>query len=75
VDGIILFVDDVNRRLYISYEKQVDVLDVDSDAAVGKISNTLGVHGIAVARELNRGFTSNGRSSSVTMPAEVTLPT
>src|SRR5580704_3485856 len=70
-----LTVDDANRRLYISHEKQVDVLDVDSDAAVGKISNTLGVHGLAVARELNRGFTSNGRSSSVTMPAEVTLPT
>jgi DNA-binding beta-propeller fold protein YncE len=62
-----LTVDDANRRLYISHETQVDVLDADSGAAVGKISNTLGVHGIAVAPKLNRGFTSNGKSSSVTI--------
>ena len=39
----------------------------DWAAAVGKISNTLGVHGIAIAPELGRGFTSNGKMSSVTI--------
>jgi hypothetical protein len=33
------------------------VIDLDTDKVVGYISNTLGVHGIAVAPELNRGFT------------------
>lgn len=62
-----LTVDDTNRRLYVSHETQVEVLDADSGSAVGKISNTLGVHGIAIAPELGRGFTSNGKMSSVTI--------
>jgi len=43
------------------------VLDVDSGTIVGKIPNTLGVHGIAVAPELGRGFVTNGQSSTVTV--------
>ncbi|MGB0030330.1 MAG: YncE family protein, partial [Candidatus Sulfotelmatobacter sp.] len=40
---------------------------VDSGAIVGSISKTLGVHGIAIAPELGRGFVSNGQSSTVTI--------
>ena len=43
------------------------MLDVDSGAIVGKIPNTLGVHGIAIAPEQGRGFVSDGQSSSVTV--------
>jgi DNA-binding beta-propeller fold protein YncE len=43
------------------------VLDVDHGKVVGEIPDTLGVHGIALAPELGRGFTSNGRSASVTI--------
>jgi YVTN family beta-propeller protein len=60
-----LIVDDAARRLYVSHGTQVEVLDVDSGAIVGKISNTLGVHGIAIAPEQGRGFVSNGQSSTV----------
>ena len=42
------------------------VLDVDSGKTVGEIPGTEGVHGIALAPDLHRGFTSNGRSSTVT---------
>jgi DNA-binding beta-propeller fold protein YncE len=70
-----LTVDDINRRLYISHETQVDVLDADSGTTVGKILNTPGVHGIAIAQELNRGFTTNGKSSSVTIFDLKTLAT
>jgi len=70
-----LAVDEANRRLYVSHETEVDVLDVDSGAAVGKITNTLGVHGIAIAPESNRGFTSNGKASSVTIFDSKTLAT
>jgi YVTN family beta-propeller protein len=62
-----LAVDDGARRLYVSHGTQVEVLDVDSGAIVGKIENTPGVHGIAIAAELGRGFVSNGQSSTVTI--------
>jgi DNA-binding beta-propeller fold protein YncE len=62
-----LMPDTVNRRLYLSRSSHVMVLDLDSGTVVGDIPNTPGVHGIAVAPELNRGFTSNGRDSSVTI--------
>ena len=62
-----LAVDESARRLYVSHGTQVEVLDVDSGAIVGKIENTPGVHGIAIAPELGRGFVSNGQSSTVTI--------
>ncbi len=62
-----LIVDEAARRLYVSHATQVEVLDVDSGSIVGSIPNTQGVHGIAVAPELGRGFASNGKASTVTM--------
>ncbi|MFZ0417549.1 MAG: YncE family protein [Candidatus Sulfotelmatobacter sp.] len=62
-----LTVDDGARRLYVSHGTQVEVLDVDSGAIVGKIENTPGVHGIAIAPEVGRGFVSDGQSSAVTI--------
>jgi YVTN family beta-propeller protein len=62
-----LIVDESARRLYVSHGTQVEVLDVDSGAIVGSIPKTLGVHGIAIAAELGRGFVSNGQSSTVTI--------
>ena len=62
-----LSVDEGARRLYVSHGTQVEVVDVDSGAVVGNIPNTPGVHGIAVAAELGRGFVSNGKASTVTI--------
>jgi YVTN family beta-propeller protein len=45
----------------------VEVIDVDSLSIVGNIPNTPGVHGIAIAPDLGRGFVSNGQSSTVTI--------
>ncbi len=59
--------DSPTRRLFISRQTKVIVLDVDSEKVVGEIPNTEGVHGIALAHEFNRGFTSNGRASTVTI--------
>jgi YVTN family beta-propeller protein len=59
--------DSPTRRLFISRGTKVVVLDVDSGKAVGEIPNTDGVHGIALAQDLNRGFTSNGRAGTVTI--------
>ena len=70
-----LTVDDAARRLYVSHGTQVEVLDLDSGAIVGKIENTLGVHGIAIAADLGRGFVSDGQSSTVTIFDLKTLKT
>jgi len=62
-----LTIDEDARRLYVSHGSQVEVLDVDSGAIVGKIENTQGVHGIAIAPDIGRGFVSDGQSSTVTI--------
>src|ERR1044071_7168271 len=62
-----LTVDTVAHRLYVSRSSHVAVIDLDHDAVIGDIPNTNGVHGIAFVRELNRGFTSNGRDTTVTI--------
>ena len=55
------------RRLYVSNSTRVVVVDVESGSVVGEIPDTQGVHGISLAPELNRGFTSNGRSNNATI--------
>jgi len=62
-----LTVDSQARRFYISRGTHMQVLDADSGKLIGDIPNTSGVHGIALAPKLGRGFTSNGRDNSVTI--------
>src|SRR6266404_394466 len=62
-----LAVDGAGRRLYVSRSTRVMVFDVDTGKSVGEIPDTPGVHGIAIADDLGRGFTSNGRDGSVTI--------
>src|SRR5271157_2238612 len=59
--------DPATHLLFISRATQVIVVDPDSGKVMGDIPDTQGVHGIAFADEFNRGFTSNGRSASVTI--------
>jgi DNA-binding beta-propeller fold protein YncE len=59
--------DNTNRRLYASHTGNVEVVDPDAGKVVGQITQLHGVHGIAVAPELNKGFISNGQSNSVTV--------
>jgi outer membrane protein assembly factor BamB len=60
-------IDSAARRVYVSHGSHVVVLDADSDAVVGDIPDTQGVHGIAIASDAGRGFTSNGRANTVTI--------
>ena len=62
-----LAVDSDARRVYVSRASHVVVLDADSGSVVGDIPDTQGVHGIAIATDLGRGFTSNGRANAVTI--------
>ena len=70
-----VYVDSEARRIYVSHATQVVVLDADSFEVVGNIPDTQGVHGIAIASDLGRGFTSNGRSNDVTIFDVKTLKT
>lgn len=70
-----LTLDSAARRLYVSRGTRVLVLDVDSGTTVGEIPGTQGVHGVALAPDVHRGFTSNGRSSTVTIFDTGTLAT
>ena len=62
-----LIFDSATRRLFISRGTKVIVVDVDAEKVVGEVADTPGVHGIALAPELNKGFTSNGRANNVTV--------
>jgi len=57
-------VDPDARRLYVSHGTHVVVLDADTQAVVGDIPDTQGVHGIAIAAEAGHGFVSNTRHHS-----------
>ena len=59
--------DSANRRLYVSHGTSVEVVDPDAGKVVGTISELHGVHGIAIATDLNKGFITNGQSNSVTI--------
>jgi YVTN family beta-propeller protein len=60
-------VDPGARRLYVSRGNRVVVLDLDRESVVGELTDTPGIHGIAVVPDLGKGFTSNGSDSSVTV--------
>ena len=67
--------DPQNRHLFVSHGTHVIVINPDTDKVIGDIPNTPGVHGIAVAPELNRGFISDGRADQVTVFNLKTLKT
>jgi DNA-binding beta-propeller fold protein YncE len=62
-----LNIDANSRHLFISRGTHVIVLEADTGKQVGDILDTPGVHGIALAPSLGRGFTSNGREGTVTI--------
>jgi YVTN family beta-propeller protein len=70
-----LTVDSAARRLYVSHGTHVVVVDLDTNKVVGDIPDTPGVHGIAIAPELNKGFISNGRGNNVSVFDLKTLKT
>ena len=70
-----LTVDSAGRRLYVSHASVVVVVDLDKNTVVGEIADTPGVHGIAIAPDLQRGFTTNGRENKSSVVDLATLQT
>lgn len=59
-----LNVDSAARRVYISHGSHVVVMNADTYAIEGDVPDTQGVHGIALAPDLGRGFVSAGRANT-----------
>ncbi len=70
-----LTVDSDAQRLYLSRSTKVVVVDLKTGQVAGEIPDTPGVHGIALAPKLGKGFISNGRDNSVTIFELKTLKT
>lgn len=62
-----LYVDSTDHRAYVSHGMQTEVVDTQTDKVIGTVADTAGVHGIAVARDLGLGYTSNGKTNNVTV--------
>src|ERR1700726_3486734 len=61
------YLDSNNHRLYVSHGTQTEVIDTATDKLLGTIPGTNGVHGIAIADDLGKGFTSDGGDNDVTV--------
>src|SRR5215471_10397163 len=59
--------DPSGKRLFISRATRVQVVDPEKGTVISEIPNTPGIHGIALAQDLGKGFTSNGRENTVTV--------
>ena len=59
--------DSDSRRLYIGRVDHIDVVDVDAGTVVGKVTGLSHVHGMVLAPDLGRGFTSDGESNTSTI--------
>jgi len=62
-----LTADSEGHRLFIARATRVMVVDTTTGKQIGEIPDTPGVHGVALAPELGRGFTSNGREDTVSV--------
>jgi DNA-binding beta-propeller fold protein YncE len=62
-----LLADAPAHRLYVSHATKVVVIDTQANKVVGEIPDTPGVHGFAIAADLGRGFSSNGREAKVSI--------
>jgi DNA-binding beta-propeller fold protein YncE len=59
------YVDVAAHRLYVAHGAQTDIIDTARDALVGRLEDTRGVHGIAVAHDLDLAFTTDGANDEI----------
>jgi YVTN family beta-propeller protein len=57
--------DPVGQRLFLARSTRVEVIDTRRLVHVGEIAATPGVHGVALAQDLGRGYISAGGSSTI----------
>ena len=62
-----LSVNEPAQQLFVSHGSVVNVIDLKTDQTIATIPDTNGVHGIAVANDLNKAFISDGKDNAVTI--------
>jgi DNA-binding beta-propeller fold protein YncE len=67
--------DGAGHRLFITRGTRVMVVDPDSGKMIGEIPNLMGIHGVALAPDLGRGFVSDGRGNKIVIFDLKTLKT
>jgi len=62
-----LAVDEVNQNLFVSHGNLVNIVNLKTDQLIATIQDTKGVHGIAIANDLNKAFITDGKDNAVTI--------
>lgn len=62
-----LKMDGERERLFVSHFDRVHVIDLKTDQPIGEIGGLNGVHGIGLAKDLNKGYITNGADNKVTV--------
>ncbi|HEY5042178.1 MAG TPA: YncE family protein, partial [Verrucomicrobiae bacterium] len=70
-----LTIDEKARRLYVTHDTNIVVVDIDAEKITGQIGNTPGVHGFAVVPDYSVGFSSNGKEGRLSLVNLKTLKT
>jgi YVTN family beta-propeller protein len=60
-----LTADGNGKRLFVAHGTRVQVLNLTDNKLAGEIADTPGVHGVALADDLGRGYISAGRSGMI----------
>ncbi len=66
-------IDQVNNHLFVSHGTSFNVVDLATEKPIATIDGMKGVHGIAIVNEVNKGFISDGKGSSVVVVDLVSL--
>ena len=62
-----LKMDGERERLFVSHFDRVHIIDLTTDKQIGEITGLKGVHGIGLAKDLNKGYITNGADNTVTV--------
>lgn len=62
-----LKMDGEKDRLFVSHQDRVNVVNIKSDVQIGEITGLNGVHGIALAKDLKKGYITNGGDNNITI--------
>jgi DNA-binding beta-propeller fold protein YncE len=59
--------DGERERLFVSHGDRVHIIDLKTEQPIGEITDLKGVHGIALAKDLEKGYISNGTDNAITV--------
>ena len=71
----VLTIDESARKLYLSHDTKVVVVDLTTDKVVGEITDLPGVHTFLAVPEAQRGYSTNGRENKTSVVDLKTLKT